>query len=258
MDSFEDKDILAVDLLKMLELGSSNDVKIKLSDGEIHANKDILVARSEYFATMLSNSKFVEGKTSSVDMSHCSKAVMDKIIKFLFSGAITFKDLSLPQLLELSHMTEMMLLSKVKVKADRYLTLNIRRCGLEVKWFPELVTGLKLADKYKLDFNKSIIIQQLHISLKHVPVDVQSSDSFKTLPFNMIREILLLKVINHGFNDYVGRNLPTNKQRFQAFMVWLSQNENEITEEEKNEIVDSYDFEAFAVEESGTLAFIQT
>ena len=50
------------------------------------ANRDILMARNDYFATMFSDGKFIEGQTSSVDMSHCSKAVMEKIIKFLFSG----------------------------------------------------------------------------------------------------------------------------------------------------------------------------
>ena len=99
--SFQDKDMLAKDLLRMLEQGSPNDIKLKLSDGEMSANKDILMARSDYFATMFSSNRFIEGKTSSVDMSHCSKTVMEKIVKFLFSGEIEFGHLSLAQLLEL-------------------------------------------------------------------------------------------------------------------------------------------------------------
>ena len=91
---FKDRDMLAEDLLKMLEQGSLHDVRIKLSDGEIVANKDILMARSEYFATMFSNNKFIEGETNSVDMSHCSKAVMEKIIKLLFSGEVSFDKIS--------------------------------------------------------------------------------------------------------------------------------------------------------------------
>ena len=77
------------DLLNMVKGGSTNDVKIILEDGEISANKDILIARSDYFATMLSNSnknQFVEGRTNSVDLSFCSKVVMEKIINYLFSG----------------------------------------------------------------------------------------------------------------------------------------------------------------------------
>ena len=39
--SFDDKGLLGKDLLKMLEQGSTNDVEIKLSDGEMCAKKSI-------------------------------------------------------------------------------------------------------------------------------------------------------------------------------------------------------------------------
>ena len=50
------------DILKMMTNGTSNDVQIVLKDGEIIANKDVLCARSEYFATMFSNHKEKEAK----------------------------------------------------------------------------------------------------------------------------------------------------------------------------------------------------
>ena len=73
--NFEDRKWFDEEILKMLERGSSNDVKIKLNDGEINANKDILIARSDYFATMFSNDKFIEGETNTVDMGHCRKSL---------------------------------------------------------------------------------------------------------------------------------------------------------------------------------------
>ena len=48
-------DKLVQDLLGMLSRGSSNDVKIILEDEEILANKDVLSARCDYFATCFSN-----------------------------------------------------------------------------------------------------------------------------------------------------------------------------------------------------------
>ena len=54
----------------------------------------------------------------------------------------------------------------------------------------------------------------------------------------MIRGIFLYKTASR---------LPTTKQRFVAFMVWLS--ENEVSEKDKNEIVDSLSFDDFTVEE---------
>ena len=65
-------------------MGSLNDVKIILEDGEILANIDVLSARCDYFATCFSNKEFVEGETQTVDLSHCRKDVMQKIINYLY------------------------------------------------------------------------------------------------------------------------------------------------------------------------------
>ena len=42
-------------------------------------------------------------------------------------------------------------------------------------------------------------------------------------------------------------SLPSTKQKFDAFVFWLS--ENDCSEEEKKEIVDSFDLDDFTVEE---------
>ena len=238
----EEKDVLIKDLLKMLEQGSLNDVKIQLSDGEITANKDILMARSVYFATMFSNNKFMEGETSSVNMSHCSKAVMEKVVKFLFSGTVSLEDLSLAQLFELSHVSEMMLLDKFKDKVEDYTTFNIH-LGAEgsVHFLSELILGWKIADKYKLDFIGSYIMLTVYQNLKDILNDDKSLFSIKTLPFHLMREIV---VYNSSFLPEC--NLHT-KLKFEAFMVWRS--ENKITKEEMNEIAGSFNFEDFTVEE---------
>ena len=243
--SFEDTMDLGEDLLKLLDQGSpnGNDAKIKLSDGEIVANKDILMVRSEYFATMFSNNKFIEGETGKVDMSHCSKAIMEKIIKFLFSGRVTFWDLTFLQLLELSHMSEMMLLSKFKNKVDEYL-LDIIRDGKDVKILPDLISGAKIADKYNLSSIGRYIMLEVSLKLKDIPSDAASSDAFKSLPFKVIRGIFLNKLKS----EFCSKK-PTTKQKFDAFMVWLSKNEAEVTKEDRNEIVDSFDFKDFTVEE---------
>ena len=61
---------LSKDFMRMFENGSQNDVTIKLEDGQLGDNKVVLSARSQYFATMLSNEKYIEGQTNEVDMSH--------------------------------------------------------------------------------------------------------------------------------------------------------------------------------------------
>ena len=246
--SFQDKDMLAKDLLRMLEQGSPNDVKLKLSDGEMSANKDILMARSDYFATMFNSNRFIEGKTSSVDMSHCSKTVMEKIVKFLFSGEIEFGHLSLAQLLELCHMCDMMILEKIEAEVKVHLKAMVIRVGIDnnsiKKDITELISGVQLADQRNLLELKWFIIDSIHYLLaKPVPVDVCESDSFKALSFNLVKDILLRRKEEAGFSVHP----TTAMQRLEAFMAWLSK--NEATEEQKNEMVESINFDEFTVKE---------
>jgi len=238
---FEDRKRFDEDILKMLERGSSNDVKIKLSDGEINANKDILIARSDYFATMFSNDKFIEGETNKVDMSHCSKAVMERIIKFLFIGVVAFHDLSLPQLLELSHNSDMMLLIRFKDEVVNFVKSELRKCGLgETEFnFQELILALKCAHQYKADPDIiTLINEDLVYGLWDISND-EEIESFKTLPFNWLKDIFTI--------DSTYLSFLNTKQRFDSFIIWLS--ENEATEDQKKEIVKFFYFEEFTVKE---------
>ena len=103
------RDGFIADLMRMIAQGSSNDVKIVLQDGEIYANKDVLSARCEYFATCFSSNEFVEGQTKTVTFSHCSKLIMEKIIQYLFSGDMILHDLPLADLLKMMNMTKMLM-----------------------------------------------------------------------------------------------------------------------------------------------------
>merc|ERR1719350_2373007 len=73
------------------------------------------------------------------------------------------------QLLEMSHMTEMMLLSKVKDKVDDYLIVYIRRCGLDgvMLWLSE--NDVTEEVKYKivdsLDF-EAFTVEELITSVR--------------------------------------------------------------------------------------------
>ena len=243
--NFEDKNKLNEDILRMFYQGSLNDVKIRLSDGDINANKDILIVRSEYFSTMFKNSNFIEGETNSVDMSHCSKVVMEKIIKFFFSGEVTFIDLCLAQLLELSRMSEMMLLVEFKEEVDDYIIKGILpNSGDDAYFLPELISGLKLANQYNLVVIKETILGEIYSGLKGVPIisnNVKESESFETLEFSLIKDIFLF-----GSENDISRE-PSAIECLNAFMHWLS--ENDITEEQKTEIVESFDFEDFSLKE---------
>ena len=171
---------------------------------------------------------------------------MEKIVKFLFSGGIKFSDLSLAQLLELSHLCRVMLLTEVKVKVDDYIKQSILLdSGADTELWPELISGLKLANQYSLTRIEETIIEELHFAMTFdIPNYVKGSDSFKTLSFSSMKAIVLF---DGNYLSYP----PTTKQRLEVFMLWLS--ENSVTEFEKNEIVESFDLEDFTVKELLTI-----
>ena len=229
------------DIHKMFRDGSLNDVKIKLSDGEIAANKDVLMARSEYFKTMFNNNNFVESQTSCVDMIHCSKVIMDKIVTYFFSGKMEINELNLAQMLKLTSMLGMLMLDEeMKSISDFIITCLVEDRGVNSAFLPELISGLVLAEKLALYGPiMDALVEEIIANLKvvpHIPDVVLDSEVFKSLPFELVRRIL-------------AKNMATNKtgEKFDAFVFWRTK--NQLTDQEKSEIVNCFIFEDFTADE---------
>ncbi len=244
--SLDDREQFVEEILLMLDNGSSNDIKIQLSDGELYANLDILTARSEYFKMMF-DSMYKEGRSKVVNLSQWSKVTMEKIIKYLFSGAVNFDDLTLPQLLEVSHISDVILLTKFKDQLEDFLRFQkIPSSGEDVIFLSQLISGLKLADQYNLYAIEACIIEELFYSLWGI---LQSSrnDSFNNDAFKNLSLKLMKKIVLYPKPEANERKASTTKERFDAFILWLSS--NEIPENDKEEILEGLDFEDFTVED---------
>ena len=89
-------------LLDSLHNSEFCDIKIVGSDGgEIAASKLLLRLRSSYFHCMFSQqSNFVESRDSTVELPF-TKAVLEKLVRYLYSGQLACEDMSLPSLREL-------------------------------------------------------------------------------------------------------------------------------------------------------------
>ena len=173
---------------------------------------------------------------------------MDKIIKYLFSGEMKFNDLNLDQLLKLMNMASLMLLDEVFVNAENFIVGWLPDSGVNCAFLPELVSGLMLAEQFKLNAIKDEITLELHKSLKdipHIPDIVEDFLEFKFLPYSLVKDILLYD--KGEWKATVMDSSPSTKQKFDAFMFWLS--ENDCGEDEKNAIVDSFNFDDFTVDE---------
>ena len=62
---------------------------MKVSDGEVWANKALLSASSEYFSAMLDGKKFKEGQEGVGDLERYSKKVVIKLVHYFYSGEMS-------------------------------------------------------------------------------------------------------------------------------------------------------------------------
>ena len=243
------RDSFISDILAMIRSGTSNDIKIVLNDGEIVANKDVLSARSDYFATMFSSTTtFMEGETKNVSFNHCSKDIMERIIKYLFSGIIKLHDLPLRDLVTMMNLTTMMLLDDLKSDIQNYILEIIPESGVNCGILPELVESLMMAEQFKLDTIKGALVLELFYSLgniPHIPDVVENSEAFKKVPFKMLEEILMKTEDEDIEEDW--KRIPYQKDRFDAFVFWLSA--NDCNSEEKEDIKETFDISHFSVKE---------
>ena len=87
----------------------SFDVKIILSDGNVVADSAILCSASDYFANMLSNDKFVEGKTHEVPMQeYGTKEAMEQVVHYISSGDMDMRKIGLETMIEMMNISRMM------------------------------------------------------------------------------------------------------------------------------------------------------
>ena len=96
----DNKEPLSKAMLELLHVSEFSDVKIEAIDGgTIPANKAVLSVRSEHFRAVFSNN-FVESRDATVELPF-TKAVLEKLVRYLYSGQLACEDMSLPSLREL-------------------------------------------------------------------------------------------------------------------------------------------------------------
>lgn len=118
-----EKDVIKSQL-ETLHVPEFCDVKIVASDGEILANKVILSVRSRYFRSVFSDN-LVESRAGTVKMPY-SKAVLDKMIIYLYSGKMACDDMSLQSLLDLMELLNYVNLSEEFSAVEGFAVDNIK------------------------------------------------------------------------------------------------------------------------------------
>ena len=88
------------------------DIKIVGCDGEVAANKLLLRLSCPFFSSMFSRvNNFVEREADSITLPH-TKAVLEKVVTYLYSGQMECEEMKVGSLLELMGLLNFMNLSE--------------------------------------------------------------------------------------------------------------------------------------------------
>ena len=122
--SVDHGDVVVGNLQRLRSNESFNDVQFSLRDGTVRANSVILSMSSDYFATMISNEKFIEGQTKHIVMKeYGTQKAMESIVEYVYSGKMNFGKLDFKTLLEVLNISKMMLMKtdKLSGEIERYI-----------------------------------------------------------------------------------------------------------------------------------------
>ena len=206
------------------------DVKIVGSDGVIPVNKTILSMRSQYFRSMFSEkNNFVESQAGSVKM-HYPKAVLDKVILYLYSAQLDCDEMSLRAMMDLLEIFNLMNLPSEYGKVEAYTLDNIKKGK-----YP-------MSDclKYLEDSSKLGLVVIWEALLSHLGgnfITISEFEEVKSLPEPMILGLLQEK----------SEERSQTILRFKTFALWLSA--NSMDDAAKSEVLRLFNFDDFTFKE---------
>jgi len=226
---------------KMLQSGSSNDVTIVLSDGEIKANKDVLCASSDYFATMFGNEAFDECKNGVVPMKDVKKVVMEGLVQFLFIGELNLDNFDVLHLLEMMNLAQFMFLNNLYQDLEAHIEKNLTILVSTAKIAFE---GLSMIYRFNLAKLKVQFLPLIPKFLDFGDIDNWKTDdpegvvAFLHLTSNIMKEIMDVKEASQIV-------------RFKAFVFWSNSAivRSTASMEEQRMILESFDLDQFTSKE---------
>ena len=242
------------DMLAMLSQGSSNDVRIILSDGEITANKDVLAARCEYFAANLRWKEETKDDSGYIEITDCSKEVMQRIIQYLFTGSIKFKDLNLLQQLELVNQVRKLLLGDdVQSMIDTHLKENVLSYRALGKFLSvskhtlciNTIKALEYVNNYCIEDLKENIIKNIIVLFTSISQDEEASFTFSTLSVQTLKDLFFYIRPIQEKHPIKRKTRKLNSSRFRCLLAWYKRNKN-WSQEDKEDILGTFDLDLFS------------
>ena len=263
------------DLLKL-----PDNVSIICDDGEVRANMEILSVRSDFFARGFNNPGFMESQNKSIRMEGCTKAAMEAVKSYLYTGEMDFIQLPLDTLLLIMNVSREILIEvelfnsiEYYIKTADPLDLIDRASKMRGISILSIPRSLKLVDRFRLDNLWNIISEtSFHLAaIFLINWTIDAGDESETLrdaiatvrraaileiqslPMKIMKKLLLRDIIGGIPVPAATFKKPWTKSRFEIFLAWYEANEESCTEEFKKEILGSFNYDHFNGEELVTV-----
>ena len=247
-----------------------DNITITCDDGEVCANMELLSVRSDFFGRGFNNPGFMESRQKSIRMKGCSKAAMEAVKTYLYTGEMDFKQLELSTLLYIMNVSR-----EIFIEEELF---NSIESYIKVAFYPKIKKGirfmspgtLKLVERFRLDNLMDVLLEGFNyisiillLSMKSQS-DADANDQrreffhgLKSLPMKIMKKLLLCEV--RAFRawqpiEFQAALLKSlTKSRFDVFLGWYVANEESCTEEDKTEILHSFNYDHFTGEELVTV-----
>ena len=230
MPLLNDETEVIKDLLDHLQDPEFNDVTIEASDGKVSANRTILSVRSLYFRSMLSaNNNFVESSTGHVKLPY-PKAVVEKVVFYIYSGRMDCADMDLRLLLDLLELLNLMNLPSKYSKVEAFTLQNITAGKYPLS---DCLKGLEDSSKMGLQSVGETLLSHLGQNFLSISSAVEVGE---------LSEAMISRLLEEQKEEDT-----QTIHRLETFQTWLSVNSME--EEKKDEVLQTLDFEHFTQKE---------
>ena len=155
------------------------------------------------------------------------KVVFDKVVWFLYTGNLEFRDLSLTDLLQLEYVLNLMLLETASEGTSEYLKQSSQNGGLTLV---ETIKALDLTYEYGLETSKLSLLNFLRDNLS----ETSELPEFLELPSKILKDLLLVKTTEADSYD-----------RLKALQTWRQEEGNDLDSLQISLIRDSLDLKHF-------------
>ena len=213
--------MLVENVANLMTCDTFNDVRIRLSNGvHVEANKVVLAAMSTFFRKKLQKNltNAIDDKLLEVDVSS-SKEMLELVIKYFYTGKMTFEALCLKDLLDLLNLLLFLELEVLSTVVEKFINDKIMKgwflleklltlsCTAEAFCFKEIVSSmlyyldLKINDVSKLPEVKYMSVEFLESLIK------DAKDNYRKARFFARFETVRLWIETNDVDDEVTKKL---------------------------------------------------